>query len=67
MFLDPAILQDLEPWKKGVDKIGKVLIGQTKTFLDGTSCASGECNLGDLVADAEVYHVSSLLFYLYFE
>lgn len=56
---DPDILVDIEEWDAKVNARVKVQVGKTRVLLDGerTSCRRGECNLGNLVADAQVFHV----------
>ncbi|XP_014208226.1 apyrase [Copidosoma floridanum] len=50
---DPAILEKLRPWKIGVDKVGKVHVGETRVFLNGT-CSTGDCSFADFITDVMV-------------
>lgn len=47
-------------WKVEVDKQSSKVVGETKLSLEGdaTVCRIRECNLGNLVADSFIYHVS---------
>lgn len=56
MLEDSLILEELQPWKNDVDKIGKKVVGESIVFLNG-SCTSGECNLANLITDAMVEKV----------
>ncbi|XP_011501279.1 PREDICTED: apyrase-like [Ceratosolen solmsi marchali] len=55
---DCLIIDELQSWKAGVDRIGKEKIGQALVFLNN-SCDSGECNLANLITDAMVYKYNS--------
>jgi 5'-nucleotidase len=51
---DPAILEELKPWKEEVDKVGLEEVGQIKTLLYQRDCARAECNIGNFVTDSFV-------------
>ncbi|XP_062406682.1 5'-nucleotidase [Sardina pilchardus] len=55
---DPAILADVEEWKKGLANYTAQFVGKTLVYLNGTSqeCRFRECNLGNLICDAMVDH-----------
>lgn len=53
---DPAIIEQMRPWKEVVDAIGEREIGSVKTTLYQRDCAFGECNIGSFVTDAFVHH-----------
>ena len=57
---DPGILAEVNEWDAKVTAKTRVQIGRTRVLLDGDrmTCRRGECNLGNLVADAQVFHVS---------
>ena len=56
-FLDPLILEKLKPWKELVDLSGKRVVGQIKVDMGSMDCYRGECQMGDLIADAMVHSV----------
>jgi 5'-nucleotidase len=60
---DPDVVEALKPWKQIIDAEGSHVIGSTKVFLDASSgaCRKGECNIGNLIADAFVDEVTSTL------
>nr|XP_033498069.1 snake venom 5'-nucleotidase-like [Epinephelus lanceolatus] len=55
---DPDILADIEEWKKGLAQYSSKYVGQTLVYLNGTfeECRFRECNLGNLICDAVIYH-----------
>ncbi|XP_049916995.1 snake venom 5'-nucleotidase-like [Epinephelus moara] len=55
---DPDILADIEEWKKGLAQYSSEYVGQTLVYLNGTfeECRFRECNLGNLICDAVIYH-----------
>ncbi|KAG8952979.1 hypothetical protein FRC04_003431 [Tulasnella sp. 424] len=52
-FSEPLQSQILE-WRKKFDAIGSVVVGETSTSLDQTTCQQKECNLGDAITDAMI-------------
>eukprot|EP00062_Callorhinchus_milii_P009720 gi/632953828/ref/XP_007892636.1/ PREDICTED: 5'-nucleotidase [Callorhinchus milii] len=54
---DPAILREVNEWKKPLAHYSKEIIGQTLVYLNGTNveCRYRECNMGNLICDAAVY------------
>lgn len=46
----------IRPWKEIIDAKGASVVGISKVVLDKRPCAVRECNLGNFVADAMVYH-----------
>ncbi|XP_054651781.1 5'-nucleotidase [Dunckerocampus dactyliophorus] len=55
---DPAILADVENWKKQLAQYSSQYVGQTLVYLNGSfeECRFRECNLGNLICDAMVNH-----------
>ncbi|XP_063227371.1 apyrase-like isoform X2 [Bacillus rossius redtenbacheri] len=53
---DTGILKEMEPWKAKVAQVGDEQVGRTKVLLDASDsiCARGECNLGNMLAQAMV-------------
>lgn len=49
---DPEVIQAIQPWKKIVDKIGLRPLAVSKVPLSRFGCESGECNFGNVIADA---------------
>ncbi|CAG5033242.1 unnamed protein product [Parnassius apollo] len=56
---DSEILKIVERYRSDVVNITEEVIGNTSVVLDGLSCQYKECNLGNLIADAMVYHYAS--------
>lgn len=58
---DTEIMEELIPWMEDVEAEFMSEIGTTHVFLDGrrSECGRSECNLGNLVTDSLVNHVSS--------
>ncbi|XP_072221221.1 snake venom 5'-nucleotidase-like [Leuresthes tenuis] len=55
---DPGVLADVEKWKKNLTQYSSQYVGQTLVYLNGTfeECRFRECNLGNLICDAMIYH-----------
>ncbi|XP_054469252.1 snake venom 5'-nucleotidase-like [Anoplopoma fimbria] len=55
---DPDFLADIEKWKKNLAQYSSKYVGQTLVYLNGTfeECRFRECNLGNLICDAMIYH-----------
>nr|XP_057946130.1 5'-nucleotidase [Doryrhamphus excisus] len=55
---DPAILADIQNWKKDLAQYSSQYVGQTLVYLNGSfeECRFRECNLGNLICDAMVNH-----------
>ncbi|XP_075963682.1 snake venom 5'-nucleotidase-like [Anarhichas minor] len=55
---DPDVLADIEKWKKNLAHYSSQYVGQTLVYLNGTfeECRFRECNLGNLICDAMIYH-----------
>ncbi|XP_035530589.1 snake venom 5'-nucleotidase-like [Morone saxatilis] len=55
---DPKILADIREWKKDLAQYSSQYVGQTLVYLNGTfeECRFRECNLGNLICDAMIYH-----------
>lgn len=52
---DPEVLTLLEKYRPAVYELTEKRIGYSKVLLDGNSCRTTECNLGNLIADALIY------------
>ena len=52
---DPEVIALLDAYRPGVKALQGEVIGSSKVFLNGTSCRSVECNVGNLITDAMVY------------
>lgn len=59
---DENIKARLAPYAEIVHKAEEEVIGESLTTLDFESCVSGECALGDILADAMTEFVSFLSF-----
>ncbi|XP_029348962.1 5'-nucleotidase-like isoform X1 [Echeneis naucrates] len=55
---DPDVLADIENWEKDLAHYSSQYVGQTLVYLNGTfeECRFRECNLGNLICDAMIYH-----------
>ncbi|CAG5866496.1 unnamed protein product [Menidia menidia] len=55
---DQGILADVEKWKRNLTHYSSQYVGQTLVYLNGTfeECRFRECNLGNLICDAMIYH-----------
>ncbi|XP_078133383.1 snake venom 5'-nucleotidase-like [Sander vitreus] len=55
---DQDVLADIEKWKKDLAQYSSQYVGQTLVYLNGTfeECRFRECNLGNLICDAMIYH-----------
>lgn len=54
---DPEVLKLLQKYKPAVYELTESVIGYSKVLLDGgENCRKKECNLGNLIADALIYH-----------
>lgn len=66
ILLDNSIPQDeevvkiIERYRGDVLNVADEVIGSTSVLLDGESCKLKECNLGNLITDAMVYHYAML-------
>lgn len=62
ILLDASVTQEAKALKIMTKYIGELaqkasdIIGQTAVVLDGDSCKLEECNLGNLITDAMMYH-----------
>ncbi|XP_072396633.1 protein 5NUC-like isoform X4 [Diabrotica undecimpunctata] len=58
---DKDVLELLEKYKPGIEKLNSVEVGSSLVTLDGedSSCRLGECNFGNLIADAFVLYKAS--------
>ena len=59
-FSDATLQADIIEWRKPFEEFSKVVVGQTATALDQTSCQREECTLGDAVTDSMVYARTSI-------
>ncbi|XP_008278215.1 5'-nucleotidase [Stegastes partitus] len=55
---DSGVLADVEKWKQDLSRFSSQYVGQTLVYLNGTfeECRFRECNLGNLICDAMIYH-----------
>lgn len=51
---DQQIIDELQPWKEVVDAVGQRVVGEVKSVLYQSDCASKECNFGNFVTDSFV-------------
>ncbi|XP_055316674.1 protein 5NUC-like [Sitodiplosis mosellana] len=52
---DEEVLKLLEKYRPAVYELTESRIGYSKVLLDGNTCRTSECNLGNLISDALVY------------
>ncbi|XP_060572270.1 5'-nucleotidase-like [Ruditapes philippinarum] len=58
---DVRILQEINEWRKPVEKLNSLTVGYSNAIMDGErlSCRLKECNLGNLMTDGIVdYHMN---------
>ncbi|KAM9842936.1 snake venom 5'-nucleotidase-like [Aulostomus maculatus] len=55
---DPDVLADIASWRKDLARYSSQYVGQTLVYLNGSfeECRFRECNLGNLICDAMIYH-----------
>ncbi|XP_071355200.1 snake venom 5'-nucleotidase-like [Trachinotus anak] len=55
---DPDVLADVAKWKEDLAQYSSQYVGETLVYLNGTfeECRYRECNLGNLICDAMIYH-----------
>lgn len=53
---DPEVLKDLKEWQKQLNESLSEVVGRTRVLLEG-QCRFSECNFGNLMTDAYIYHV----------
>ncbi|KAL7416609.1 Metallo-dependent phosphatase-like protein [Mrakia frigida] len=58
--LDPELQADVLEWRKPFEEFSKVIIGQTATELDQSTCQTMECTLGNAVTDSMLYARTTL-------
>lgn len=56
---DPDVVNMLKVYEENVDNVANELVGSTMIDLDGQHCNRQECNLGNLITDAMIYHYAS--------
>lgn len=52
---DPEVLALLEKFRPAVVELTEKKIGFSKVYLDGHSCRTSECNLGNMINDAHIH------------
>lgn len=52
---DPQVLYALAKYRPTIDTLLQQIVGESKTVLDN-ACRVGECNLGNLLADAFIFN-----------
>ena len=55
---DVQVLRELNKWKEKLSESLIQNVGVTKVLLDATECRFSETNIGNLITDAFIYHVS---------
>ncbi|XP_016971902.1 apyrase isoform X1 [Drosophila rhopaloa] len=49
---DETVLQAMAPWQDVMEPFANRIVGQSRVFLEQSTCNRGECNLGNLFTDA---------------
>ncbi|XP_052857885.1 apyrase isoform X1 [Drosophila gunungcola] len=49
---DEDVLQAMVPWQDVMEPLANRIVGQSRVFLEQSSCNRGECNLGNFFTDA---------------
>ncbi|XP_054729554.1 apyrase isoform X1 [Anastrepha obliqua] len=57
---DPDVVDAMQPWKSMIDKKAKVVIGESRVYLDMSNCSVTECNLGNYFCDAMIHAFAGL-------
>lgn len=52
---DPDVLERLEKYRPAVYQLTETIVGVSKVRLDGSECRAVECNVGNMIADANIY------------
>lgn len=53
---DPEVLRLLEKYRPAVSEWFETKYGFTKVRVDGITCRKAECNAGNMITDAYIYH-----------
>lgn len=53
---DPHILNIIEKYRKNILATTEEIVGNTSVILDAKTCPTDECNLGNLITDAVIFH-----------
>lgn len=56
---DPVVATMLKVYEQSVDEVANEVVGSTTINLDSQHCNTKECNLGNLITDAMVYHYAA--------
>lgn len=56
---DPDVARMLKVYEQNVDNVAGEVVGSTTINLEGQHCNKKECNLGNLITDAMVYHYAA--------
>lgn len=56
---DPDVAKMLKIYEENVDNVANEVVGSTTVDLEGQHCNKKECNLGNLITDAMVYHYAA--------
>lgn len=56
---DPEVAKMLNVYEENVDSVASEVVGSTTVNLVGEHCNKKECNLGNLISDAMVYHYAA--------
>lgn len=52
---DPEVLEILQKYKPAVYELTENVVGVSKVRLDGSECRAVECNVGNMIGDANIY------------
>ncbi|KAK1240543.1 hypothetical protein MKX07_004571 [Trichoderma sp. CBMAI-0711] len=58
--LEPHLQAEVTAWRKPFDDFANEVIGMTENTLDQTTCQSGDCLLGEVMADAAFEYAYNL-------
>jgi 2',3'-cyclic-nucleotide 2'-phosphodiesterase (5'-nucleotidase family) len=56
---DPELVKEIKEWRGPFEEYASVVIGETETVLDQSTCQDGECTFGDFSCDAMLDALSS--------
>lgn len=56
---DPDVVKMLKIYEQNVKNVASEVVGSTTIGLDGQHCNKKECNLGNLITDAMIYHYAA--------
>lgn len=56
---DPAVLKIVNQYREDIQKLTEKVIGITSVIVDGESCRSKECSMGNVITDAMIHKYAS--------